>query len=105
MLDYGKLINGKFQKAPNNLISDGKLYINPPEEVYIANGYLPMSYTVMPPIKEGCHLIDSWVEFEGKLIQQWNYEADSETSLLIKKLQSLEEKINELTSALKKEEE
>lgn len=73
---YGKLSGGKMIEAPNVLVKDGKQYINPPEELYLEYGYLPLEYTVFPEIKLGYHLVQSWINIENKLIQTWNYEAD-----------------------------
>lgn len=95
---YGKLLNGKLVEAPNVLNKDGKQYINPPEELYLEYGYLPLEYTTIPNIKEGYHLIQSWVNSGDKLTQSWNYEADEkiDNSKLQEKIDRLEEIISSL---------
>lgn len=100
-MSYGKLIGGKLFDAPNVLNKDGKQYINPPEWLYLECGFLPLEYTTIPDMKEGYHLVQSWMIMDGHLIQKWNYEADVETSILIKRLNELEEKVGELTYSLK----
>lgn len=92
---YGKLIGAKMFEAPNILNKDGKQYINPPEGLYLEYGYLPLEYTTIPDVKEGYHLVQSWVHMEDKLVQKWNYEADNELQL-IQKIQELKEEINML---------
>ena len=99
---YGKLIGAKMFDAPNILNKDGKQYINPPEEMYLEFGFLPLEYTTIPEMKEGYHLVHSWVNMENRLVQVWNYEPDVETSALIKYLNELENKVEELTYSLKK---
>lgn len=99
---YGKLIGAKLYNAPNILNKDGKQYINPPAELYLEYGYLPLEYTVIPDIMEGYHLVQSWINAGDRLVQKWNYDADEETSYLIKRLKDLEEKVGELTYTLKR---
>lgn len=99
---YGKLIGAKMFDAPNILNKDGKQYINPSDEMYREFGYLPLEYTTIPDMKEGYHLVQSWIDGNDRLIQVWNYEADIETSILIKRLNELEEKVGELTYSFKK---
>lgn len=99
---YGKLIGAKMYTAPNILNKDGKQYINPVDEMYLEFGYLPLEYTTIPDILEGYHLVQSWVDMGDRLVQKWNYEADAETSILIKRLNELKEKVEELTYSLKK---
>ena len=88
---YGKLVGAKMVEAPNVLNKDGKQYINPPEELYFEYGYLPLEYTTIPELKEGYHLVQSWISIENRLVQRWNYEADEETDT-----SKLQEKINKL---------
>lgn len=95
---YGKLIGAKMIEAPNVLNKDGKQYINPPEELYLEYGYLPLEYTTIPDMIEGYHLVHSWIDAGDKLIQKWNYEKDDEVSILERKIQELEMKVEELTS-------
>lgn len=99
---YGKLIGAKMFDAPNVLNKDGKQYINPPESLYLECGFLPLEYTTIPDMKEGYHLVQSWINMGDRLVQTWSYEADVETSILIKRLHELEIKIGELTYSLKK---
>lgn len=99
---YGKLIGGKMIEAPNILNKNGKQYINPSEEMYLEFGYLPLEYTKIPDMIDGYHLVQSWINMEDRLVQKWNYEVDIETSILIKKINELEEKVGELTFSLKK---
>lgn len=95
---YGKLIGGKLIEAPNVLNKNGKQYINPPEGLYLEYGYLPLEYTTIPNMKEGYHLVQSWVNMTDKLVQIWNYETDEKTdnSKLQKEINKLKEIINSL---------
>lgn len=98
---YGKLIGAKMFNAPNVLNKDGKQYINPPEELYLEYGYLPLEYTTIPDMKDGYHLVQSWITMENKLVQIWNYERDDDsTETLTQKIKQLEEQINILKNPL-----
>lgn len=92
---YGKLIGAKMIEAPNVLNKNGKQYINPPEELYLEYGYLPLEYTHIPDIKNGYHLVQSWINMSDRLVQQWNYEKD-DTSELQNRINELEEILNSL---------
>ena len=95
---YGKLIGGKLIEAPNVLNKDGKQYINPPKELYLEYGYLPLEYTNIPDIKLGYHLVQSWINVNNTLVQRWNYELDevANVSELQGKINQLEEIIHSL---------
>lgn len=88
---YGKLIGAEMFEAPNILNKNGKQYINPPHELYLEYGYLPLEYTTIPDIKKGYHLVQSWINNGDKLIQKWNYEIDKSTDNF-----DLQGKINQL---------
>lgn len=95
---YGKLIGAEMHKAPNVLNKDGKQYINPPHELYLEYGYLPLEYTIIPDVKKGYHLVQSWINMSDRLVQKWNYELDknSNNSELQEKINKLEEIIDSL---------
>lgn len=92
---YGKLLGAKMIEAPNILNKDGKQYINPPEELYLEYGYLPLEYTVIPNVAEGYHLVQSWIDMGNRLLQKWNYEADDDATL-IQEIRELKEEISRL---------
>lgn len=91
---FGKLIGDKLYIAPNILNSEGKQYINPPEDLYLQCGYLPLEYTDAPNSREGYHLSSSWLDFGDKIKQTWHYEIDALDPIeLMMKINELENKI------------
>lgn len=99
-MSYGKLINGQLVEAPKILNKNGKQYINPPEELYLEYGYLPMVYTDIPMVESGYHLVQSWIDNGDKLVQRWNYERNGveDTSALQQKINELENIINSINN-------
>lgn len=93
---FGKVINGELHIAPNILNKDGKQYINPPEELYLELGYLPVEYAEMPNEKEGYHLVQNWFEDRNQLVQNWTYvENQDEIVRLTQKVKDLQNQLNQ----------
>ena len=69
---YAKLISGTLRSAPKKVDYNGKVIFNPPEEVLLDMGYLPVAYTDMPTdVPEGRHYESSWSQGENEIVQVW----------------------------------
>lgn len=73
---YGKIRDNTLEIAPNQLKSDGKLIINPSDEILIAFGYLPVQLTEYPTIEEGYYAVPKWVQTETAIVQEWEIKKD-----------------------------
>jgi len=68
-MTYAKLIDGELIFAPNPILVDGNYIGNPPGEVYLAEGYLPVIYTDPPETEPGYIAVSGWYD-EGDAIRQ-----------------------------------
>lgn len=69
---YAKLINGTLRSAPKKVDYNGKVIFNPPEEVLLDMGYLPVTYTDMPAdVPEGRHYESHWEQTDVEIMQVW----------------------------------
>lgn len=68
---YAKLINNNLSYAPNP-IKVGDSYIgNPPDSVYIQQGFLPVIETDPPEAPDGYYMEPYWAERAGQIVQEW----------------------------------
>lgn len=69
---YGKLINGELYGAPKSLPGDGVNVWNPPEEMYLAQGWKPVTFNDPPDDPpEGYTYESGWEETTDEIIQTW----------------------------------
>ena len=69
---YAKLISGTLRSAPKKVTYNGKTIFNPPEEILLDMGYLPVAYTDMPPdTPDGQHYESSWSQTDTEIVQVW----------------------------------
>ncbi len=69
---YAKLINGTLRSAPKKVTYNGKTIFNPPEEILLDMGYLPVAYTDMPTdAPTGQHYESSWSQTDTEIAQAW----------------------------------
>lgn len=68
---YGKLIDGNLIIAPKKLPGDGTTVYNPPEEMYLAAGYLPVEFTQAPEAPAGYYYEAGWEQTETAIVQIW----------------------------------
>lgn len=68
---YAKLENGRLIGAPKKLPGDGVNVWNPPEEMYLAQGWKPVTITDAPEAPEGHHYEPSWEETDEAIVQTW----------------------------------
>ena len=62
--------------AQNQVKSDGKMIINPSDDIYLAFGYLPVQYTEPPTVEEGYYAVPKWVQTETAIVQEWEIKKD-----------------------------
>lgn len=75
MDSYGKLVNGKLEKAPDMCEEkNGTQHIPPGKDWLKENGYLEIVYTPAPEPKEDYVYIAGWEEKDGKIIRTWTEE-------------------------------
>ena len=68
---YAKLIEGALNIAPKKLPGDGVIVYNPPEEMYRAAGYKPVTFTDAPEAPEGYYYESGWEETAEAIVQTW----------------------------------
>lgn len=69
---YAKLINGTLRSATEKVDYNGKTIFNPPEDVLLKLGYLPVTYTDMPTdVPEGQHYESHWEQTDTEIVQVW----------------------------------
>ena len=49
---------------------------NPPGEIYLEQGWLPVRYTDPPEAEPGWHYEESWAEESGEIVQGWELVRD-----------------------------
>lgn len=69
---FAKLISGTLRSAPKKVDYNGKTIFNPPEDVLLDMGYLPVTYTDMPTdAPEGQHYESHWEQTDTEIVQVW----------------------------------
>ena len=69
---YAKLINGTLRSAPKKVDYNGKTIFNPPEEILLDMGYLPVTYTDMSTdASNGQHYESHWEQTDTEIVQVW----------------------------------
>ena len=63
---------GTLRSAPNKVDYNGKTIFNPPEDVLLDMGYLPVTYTDMPTeAPDGQHYESHWEQTDTEIVQAW----------------------------------
>lgn len=82
---YAKLIDGQLVYAPRKMNTEieGEPYVvyNPPEEMLLEAGYLPVRYTDMPEPPEDYHYEATWGEESGEIVQGWELVSNEEMEI------------------------
>lgn len=72
-MNYAKLIDGFPVYAPNPILHNGLWYGNPPADVYLAEGYKPVTYTDQPePLGVGWW-VELWTEDNLNIYNTWEW--------------------------------
>lgn len=72
---YAKLIDGKLHTAPKKLLVDGVQVWNATADVYLSQGWKPVSVSPAPEPEEGYTCTSGWKETAKKITQTWTKEA------------------------------
>ena len=86
-MKFAKLIDGAIRYAPNPIVIDDRQIGNPPEEVYLSEGYKPVIYTDYPGEPDpGYMWIEKWVETSEEILQGWEqvFQPYSEDEALVR---------------------
>ena len=68
---YGKLIDGALQIAPKKLPGDGVIVYNPPAEIYLEQGWNPVTFVDPPEAPSGYYYESGWEEQTDAIMQTW----------------------------------
>lgn len=68
---YAKLIEGALNIAPKKLPGDGTIVYNPPEEMYLKQGWKSMIFVEPPEAPEGYYYEPGWEEQTEAIVQIW----------------------------------
>lgn len=70
---YAKLIDGNLSIAPNPIKYNGLWYGNPPPEIYLAEGYKPVTITDQPEPPGVGRWVETWTETDDAIVQGWTW--------------------------------
>ena len=69
---FAKLISGTLKRAPKTVYYNGKTIFNPPDDVLLELGYLPVTYTDIPTdVSNGQHYESHWEQTDTEIVQVW----------------------------------
>lgn len=77
-MKYAKLINNYPSYAPNPIIHNRQRIGNPPSEVYLAEGYKPVTYTEQPEPQGIGWWDEVWTETDEAIVQSWSWHEAAE---------------------------
>ena len=79
---YAKLVGNRLRFSPNPILF-GELRIgNPPEELYLSEGYKPVHFTELPEAQGFGWYEVVWSETENAIIQSWQWHESEDTDEL-----------------------
>ena len=68
---FAKLNEGNIVFAPQKLNGDGVIVYNPPAEMYLEQGWLPLRFTDEPESPAGYYYESGWEEQTDAVVQTW----------------------------------
>lgn len=92
--EFGKIVDGVFSFAPNTVVFNNRIWINPSAEKYELLGYLPVVWDK----PEGTAYNGEFKENDGKIVAQYG-EAEAEAEDIETKVAELENVLQELILA------
>ncbi len=75
---FAKLINFRLVSAPNPVLVGENRIGNPLGEVYLAEGWKPVTFTDPPSVEAGYRPVESWTETDEAIVQGWTVEEVTE---------------------------
>ena len=85
-MNYGRIIDGRFEPAPNCIKND----FNLTHDKYLAAGYLPVEEEPPNPPDGMEPLSREYVEVNGKIFSRWVYRAPVNAPRIFSKLKTVE---------------
>ena len=83
---YGRIVDGRFEKAPNCINND----FNLSAEKYLEAGYLPVVEEEPNPSEGKEPFYREYVEEDGKIIHRWRYHTPVKPPRVFSKLRAVE---------------
>ena len=83
---YGRIVDGRFEKAPNCIKND----FNLTAEKYSAVGYLPVVEEAPNPPEGMEPAYREYVEEDGKIVHRWKYRVPMKVPRVFSKLRAVE---------------
>ena len=68
---YGRIIAGEFEFAPRKLNGNGVVVYNPPAEMYLEQGWKPVTFVDPPKAPSGYYYESGWEEQTDAIVQTW----------------------------------
>lgn len=68
---YGKIVEGRLIAAPKMIKDGGTITYNPPIDILLRLGYLPVVNVPCPEAPEGYYYEHSWTELDGTITDVW----------------------------------
>lgn len=72
-MKYAKLIDSYPLFAPRHLTVGENVIYNPPEEIYLEQGWLPVKFTDQPEPQGYGYYSETWTEKDGEIVQGWEW--------------------------------
>ena len=98
---FGKLENGKLERAPKSVVVEDRRIINPSAEVLKSLGYMEIEDTEAPATEEGYMAVPSYEKKDGKIKRKWSVaERPKEKDTTEERLNALEREVERLKELL-----
>lgn len=68
---YAKLQNNTLKRAPDKVQYNSNTIFNPPEDILLELGYLPVTYTNPPAAPANQHYEPCWQQTDTEITQAW----------------------------------
>lgn len=70
-MKYAKLIDNRLQYAPKKIRRGDSITFNPPAEMLLEEGYLPVRETEQPEVEEGYYLSPVYTQEADEIVVTW----------------------------------
>ena len=79
-MKYAKLIDNYPLFASRHLTVGKNIIYNPPEEIYLEQGWLPVRFTDQPEPQGYGYYTETWSEQNGEIVQDWEWVEETDVS-------------------------